>query len=315
MNFTEKSEINTAAVLSQEHNTYRDSDDLSQKEKVSKLALKRAIRISLICAPFVIFFYLFQIRPLFWVFINSFKYDDEFSLENYRQIFTDAFIMQAFYNSFYFSLLSSAISITIALVFVNSLRKQKGRIKDAIVSFINMCSNFSGVPLAFAFIIILGMNGFVTLILKQMGIIEGFSIYGRLGILLIYTYFQVPLAILLIYPAFDILKVQWYEAARLLGANLSTYIIKIALPILMPSILGTVIILIANAVGAYASIYALTAGNYNIVTVRIASLVSGDIYLDPNFAAAISMVLLATMGFIVLVNQFLLKKTYHAKIS
>lgn len=272
------------------------------------------IKTFLICLPFIVFFYLFQIEPLIWVILNSFKFEDEWSLYNYVQIIDDAFIMQAFGNSFYFAFLSTIISMCIAVVFVNSLRKQESsRVKDSVIAFINMCSNFSGVPLAFAFIIVLGMNGFVTLLLKEVGLIESFSIYGNTGILFIYTYFQIPLAILLIYPAFDILKVEWREASMLLGASNFDYIRKVALPVLLPSIMGTSIILIANALGAYASIYALTTGNYNIITVRIASLVSGDIYLDPNFAAAISMVLLISMGIVVLVNQLLLSRFDYVK--
>lgn len=273
----------------------------------------KLLKCLLICAPFAIVFFMFQIEPMLWVLINSFKYEGQWSLYNYTMLLDDAFIHQAFYNSFYFAFLSSLISTVIALVFINSLQKQKGFLKNSIISFINMCSNFSGVPLAFAFIIILGMNGFVTLLLKDIGLIDSFSIYSKTGILVIYTYFQIPLAILLLYGAFDALKQEWYDAARMLGANFMYYVFKVALPILTPAILGTMVILIANALGAYASIYALTSGNYNILTVRIASLVSGDIYLDPNMAAAISMLLLLSMSFVVLINQLLLKRTYHAK--
>lgn len=67
------------------------------------------------------------------------------------------------------------------------------------VSFTNMTSNFSGVPLAFAFIIILGFNGAITLLLKDLGLIEKFNVYGIEGLFLIYTYFQIPLGILLLF--------------------------------------------------------------------------------------------------------------------
>lgn len=275
--------------------------------------LFKFLRYTLICAPFATIFYMFQIEPMIWVLINSFKYEGQWSLYNYTSLVNDAFMQQAFINSFYLAILSTFIAMFIALLFINSLHKQQGYLKNGIISFINMCSNFSGVPLAFACIIVFGMNGFITLLLKNLGLINGFSIYSKSGILFIYIYFQIPLAILLLYSAFDALKQEWYEAARLLGASTFYYIFKIALPVLTPAILGTMLILLANALGAYASVYALTAGNYNVLTVRIASLVAGDIYLDPNLAAAISMCLLLSMGFVVLINQLLLKRTYHAK--
>ena len=38
-----------------------------------------------------------------------------------------------------------------------------------LLAFVTMTGNFSGVPLAFAFIIILGINGALTLLLKSWG--------------------------------------------------------------------------------------------------------------------------------------------------
>ena len=48
--------------------------------------------------------------------------------------------------------------------------------------------------------------------------------------------------------------------------------------------------------GAYASAYALTTGNFNLVTIRVASLVSGDIFLEPNLAAALAVILMVLLG-------------------
>ncbi|MCV5655839.1 ABC transporter permease, partial [Escherichia coli] len=70
---------------------------------------------------------------------------------------------------------------------------------------------------------------------------------------------------------------------------------------------------IANAIGAYASVYALTSGNYNVITIRIASLVSGDLFLEPNLAAAISVILMALLAFITVINQWLISKSYAGR--
>jgi len=263
--------------------------------------------------PFAVFFYLFQIAPMIWVFVNSFLYEQEWTIENYQEIFDSAFILQGFNNSIWISFWSSIVGLAIAALLVSSLRHLNSRIRDAIIAFTNMSSNFAGVPLAFAFIIILGTNGAVTLLLKQWGIIEDFNLYSRWGLLTLYIYFQIPLGALLLYPAFDALKKDAYEAAALLGANPFQYWIKIGFPILSPALLGTFIILFANAIGAYASVYALTAGNYNMITIRIASLVSGDLFLEPNLAAAISVVLMLLLAFITAINQWLVSRSYHGQ--
>lgn len=264
-------------------------------------------------APLALFFYLFQLAPMIWVFINSFIYEDEYSFENYQEIFDSSFMLQGFSNSLWLSIWSSLIGLMIATLLVSSLRRIDSKLRDGVIAFTNMSSNFSGVPLAFALIIILGVNGAFTLLLKQYGLIDDFNLYGKWGLLSLYIYFQIPLAVLLLYPAFDALSDDWQAASALLGAKTWQYWTKIALPVLFPALLGTFIILIANAIGAYASVYALTNGNYNVITVRIASLVSGDLFLEPNLAAAISVILMAILAFITIVNQWLIARSYHAK--
>ncbi|MCG9649013.1 ABC transporter permease subunit [Vibrio brasiliensis] len=263
--------------------------------------------------PFVVFYYLFQLAPMIWVLINSFIYDDQFALDNYFEVLDSAFMMQAFGNSLWLSVWSSIVGLGIATLLVSSLRRVDSKIRDGVIAFTNMSSNFSGVPLSFAFIIILGTNGAVTLLLKQYGLLGDFDLYGKWGLLAIYVYFQIPLAVLLLYPAFDALSDDWQAAAALLGAKTSQYWTKIALPVLSPALFGTFIILIANAIGAYASVYALTSGNYNVITIRIASLVSGDLFLEPNLAAAISVILMLLLAFITIINQWLISKSYAGR--
>jgi len=263
--------------------------------------------------PFLVFFSVFQLAPMGWVLINSFIYDGDISFENYSEVFDSSFMLQGFSNSLWLSLWSAVIGLVIATVLVSSLRRVDSKIREAVIAFTNMTSNFTGVPIAFAFIIILGINGAVTLLLKKYGLIDDFNLYGQWGLLVIYIYFQIPLAVLLLYPAFDGLNDDWQSAAALLGAKTWQYWLNVALPVLSPALLGTFIILVANAIGAYATAYALTSGNYNIITIRIASLVSGDLFLEPNLAAAISVLVMAILAFITCINQWLVARSYHAK--
>lgn len=270
-------------------------------------------RAALLIVPFIVLFCLFQIAPMIWVLINSFIYEEAWSFGNYLEVFTNDFYLQAFENTLWLSLICSVIGLFISSVTAFSIYKMQGKVRRMMISFTTMASNFSGVPLAFAFIIILGFNGAITLQLKAWGIIEDFNIYSASGLMLLYVYFQIPLGVLLLYPAFDALKPEWEDAAKTMGASKLTYWLKVAIPVLSPALLGTFIILIANAMGAYASTYALTSGNYNLVTIRIASLVSGDLFLEPNMAAALSVLLIAILGFITGIHHWLIKRSYHAK--
>lgn len=263
--------------------------------------------------PFTLFWVAFQLAPLLWIAINSFwsEMNSQWGWDNYQDILTSPFYQQAFRFSLDISLWSSVWGLLIALITGYSLHQLgSGRLQRFLISFTNMTSNFAGVPLAFAFVILLGLNGCLTLLLRHYGVIESFRLFSRNGMVLVYTWFQIPLGVLLLYPAFDGLKKEWQESAALLGASRWRYWWHIGLPILFPALLGTFVILLANALGAYATIYALTTGNFNVVPVRIAALVSGDISLDPNTGSALAMLLVAIMTLITLVQQYLVRRSY-----
>ncbi|MFV3406753.1 MULTISPECIES: ABC transporter permease [Pseudomonas] len=270
--------------------------------------------LALLCLlPFAAFFIVFQIAPLAWVAINSLQSAGGWGLDNFTKVFASKFYLQALQRSLEISFWSSLFGILIAVLGAYSLRQVDSRLRDFVSAFANMTSNFAGVPLAFAFIILLGFNGALTLLLKQIGLLGDFSIYSKTGLILVYTYFQIPLGVLLLYPAFDALREDWRESAALLGASHWQFWRHIGLPVLTPALLGTFVILLANALGAYATVYALTTGNFNVLPIRIAALVAGDITLDPNLASALAMVLVGLMSVVTVIHQWLLKRSYHAR--
>ncbi|MBS9761149.1 ABC transporter permease subunit [Pseudomonas mosselii] len=277
-------------------------------------ASHRGRYLALLCLlPFAVFFIIFQVAPLAWVALNSLQGESGWGLANFSKVFASKFYLQALQRSLEISFWSSLFGIVIATLGAYSLRQVDSKLRDFVSAFANMTSNFAGVPLAFAFIILLGFNGALTLLLKQMGLLGDFSIYSKTGLILVYTYFQIPLGVLLLYPAFDALREDWRESAALLGASHWQFWRHIGLPVLTPALLGTFVILLANALGAYATVYALTTGNFNVLPIRIAGLVAGDISLDPNLASALAMVLVGLMTVVTVIHQWLLKRSYHAR--
>ncbi len=275
-------------------------------------AVLRGKWLALLCLlPFAVFFFAFQVAPLLWVALHSLVVGDTWSLANFEKVFASRFYRQAIGHSLEIAFWSSLFGIAIAVLGSYSLRQVDSKLRDFVMAFSNMTSNFAGVPLAFAFIILLGFNGALTLLLKQAGLIEGFNLYSKTGLIVLYTYFQIPLGVLLLYPAFDALREDWRESAQLLGAGPWQFWRHIGLPVLTPALLGTFVILLANALGAYATVYYLTTGNFNVLPIRIAGLVAGDISLDPNLASALAMVLVGLMALITVVHQWLLRRSYH----
>lgn len=142
--------------------------------------------------PFAAFFVIFQIAPLAWVALNSLKASDAWSLANYLELFGSPFYRQAIRHSLEIAGWSSLLGLLIAVLGSHSLRHVDSRLRDFVMAFSNMTSNFAGVPLAFAFIILLGFNGALTLLLKQAGWIDDFNLYSKTGLIILYTCSRSP---------------------------------------------------------------------------------------------------------------------------
>ena len=85
------------------------------------------------------------------------------------------------------------------------------------------------------------------------------------------------------------------EAAYLMGASRFVFWRRIGLPILAPSLLSAFLLLFANAMGTYATAWALVGGSANLVTIRIGELTAGDVFSDPNLADALAMLLVVSL--------------------
>jgi putative spermidine/putrescine transport system permease protein len=265
--------------------------------------------VLLILVPFALVMIFFFLVPLIDMLVSSFSGSNGFTLEHYKEALSSSYILQGFKNSFVLSLVSAIIALIVSLLGVYGMTYFSEPVRERLLILSNLTSNFSGVPLAFAFIVLLGNSGLFTLAFEAFGWDLSFSLYSWSGLLLIYIYFQLPLAIMLLYPIYYGIQQQWKDAAALLGASSLMFWKKIGLPILFPGIAGTFTILFANAMGAYASAYALTGSNYNLAAIRIGSLISGDIFASPELASAIAVILGVIMIIGMLLSEWLIKKT------
>jgi putative spermidine/putrescine transport system permease protein len=173
-------------------------------------------------------------------------------------------------------------------------------VRGPILTFSGVASNFAGVPLAFAILATLGPTGLITLMLKtEFGInlrAMGFNIYSFWGLTVTYLFFQIPLMILIIVPALDGLKREWREASDILGATGLQYWRMVALPILFPSLLGTMALLFANAFGAVATAIALTGSSLSIVPILLFAQIRGDVLQDPHLGYALAFGMIVVTG-------------------
>ena len=262
--------------------------------------------------PFLIVAMLYEIVPLITVIVKSFQPDGGtgFTLENYQSVFSKLLYQKAIINSIKISLTSAVAGIIIAFLGARAAHQHQGKLNHVFMTVLNMVSNFAGIPLAFAYMILLGNAGLVVNIGKELGIsaLSTYNLYTMNGMSLIYIYFQIPLSTLLLIPAFDGVQKQWKEACTLLGGTQGTFWRKVGIPVLMPSILGTFSVLFANALAAYATIYALMMDNIALLPVQIAGCFTGEVKIRAGLGGALSVVMMAIMVIMILITNGLSRR-------
>jgi len=257
--------------------------------------------------PFFLFAFFFIVLPSAYLLIGAFRDSaGAFTLKNFADLFTPAIL-----NAYWVTIRISAVTALVGgllgfmMAYAVTVGGLPNGVRTILSTFSGVAANFAGVPLAFAFIATLGRTGMVTVFLKTvLGLDlydQGFSLYSFWGLSLTYLYFQFPLMVLVITPALDGLKREWREAAENLGASTFQYWGRVALPILLPSILGSMILLFGNAFGAYATALSLTGGFINLVTIVIGSQIKGDILYNPGlgYALAVGMVIVMALAMLI----------------
>ncbi|MBR1606961.1 MAG: ABC transporter permease [Clostridia bacterium] len=287
------------------------------EHKKNKLLTSRNTRYYYLLAllPFVFLVVMYELLPLIMLVVDSFgldkKPDVRFSLENYQKIFSTLSYQRAIENSLKITLISTVVGIVIAFLGARAAYTSRGKFRSVFLTVLNMTSNFAGVPLAFAYMIILGNAGVIKQIANMYGVgfIQNFDLYTSNGLTMMYIYFQIPLSTLLLIPAFNGIRQEWNEANMLLGGTNTHFWMHVGIPVLLPSLFSTLSVLFANALCAYATAYALLMNNFSLLPVNISASFVGDIETKPKLGAALSVVMMLIMCVVILINNFITKKT------
>jgi putative spermidine/putrescine transport system permease protein len=232
--------------------------------------------------PFTVYTALFLGLPVVAIVTGAFTdpAGGGFTLDNLRTA-TSGIYLQGFVTSIELSVLTAVVPGVIGIVVAYAVQTSRSSTLRRVVSTASgVFANFGGVPLAFLFIATLGSTGLAVNWLRALGFDpyeHGFTLYNFIGIALVYMYFQIPLMILVITPALEGLKPAWREAADNLGASGWQYWRMVGGPVLMPSFLGSVLLLFGGAFSAYATTQALTSGSLAITPIQIGSFLNGNV--------------------------------------
>lgn len=255
--------------------------------------------------PFFAFITLFLIVPAISVFSEALKNKNgHFGFNSMKEAFRGQ-NLDAFKFSVEFSAGAAAVGVVVGtlLAYAAATAKRPKWLRSLVTSFSGVAANLGGLPLAFAFIALLGRQGVFTKILEYFGwhlYAGSFSLGEVPGLITVYSYFNIPLMVLITLPAIDGLKVSWREASSNLGGTSFTYWRRVGIPVLTPSLLGGFLLLFANSFSAYATAAILTQ-NSKIVSLRLGFFLGGDISVGQDavgyaLAAWMIIIMAVSMG-------------------
>ncbi len=271
-----------------------------------------AVGPSLALAPFLVFVTIFLFVPTVTVIVGAFQSDQGFTLDGIRYLGTKAAV-EALKGSILLSASSAVVGAVIgALVaYVISSGKPDGLLRRGVIAVNGVLAQFGGVTLAFAFIASYALQGVVTVALRPTIDLYGSGwLFGLPGLTLVYTYFQIPLMVIVFLPALDGLRPQWREAALNLGATPRQYWLEVGIPLLRPAFLGSMLLLFANAFAAYATAAALIGQGAPITPLLIRQLFTSEVLLGGAGAAkALALEMVVVVALVMGAYAWLLRRT------
>ena len=244
--------------------------------------------------PFFGYVAFFLVVPSSVVVVGAFRAGNgAFGLDNVRALGRPT-VLAAFGQSLALSAVTAAIGAVVGglVAYALSTGHPNSALRRAITSGCAVLAQFGGVMLAFAFIATVGSTGMVTNLLRTyLGVrSNGGWLYDFPGLVLVYSYFQIPLMVIVFLPAVDGIRPQWREATETLGGSTWVFWRRVAGPLLAPAFLGSMLLLFANAFSAYATAAALITQYNTLVPLQIRGALISEINLDQaNVASAMAL--------------------------
>ncbi len=269
----------------------------------------------LVAVPFLAFVGIFLVYPTILVLAGAFQdTNGAFTLDNLTTLFKGV-VFDAFVRSIELSALTAVIGAIFGalLTWAIAVGNPEGMLRRVVVAASGVLAQFGGVPLAFAFLATVGFEGLVTKYLRDNVGIDLFAgsawLFDLPGLTLVYTFFQIPLMVIVFLPALDGLRPQWREANASLGGTSWTFWRHVGGPILTPPFLGALLLLFANAFSAYATAAALVSQGSPIVPLQIRGFLTGEVVLgQENLGKALGLGMVIVVSIAMGVNVLMQRR-------
>lgn len=262
----------------------------------------------LISAGVLALYSLFMLYPLTKLFRNAvITKEGYFTLDYFVKFLSRSYYFSTIFNSLKVSLSVMILTLIIGvpLAYVYNTYKIKGKLMLQIIIILSsMSAPFIG---AYSWILLLGRNGLVTNIIKDLTGLQVPSIYGFKGIILVLCMQLYPLVFLYVSGALRNIDNSLLEASDNMGCSGVKKFFKIVVPLCFPTILAAALMVFMVSFADFGTPLFIGEG-YRTFPIEIYNQFMNETGSDKNFAAAISIIAVTITTLIFLIQKYINSK-------
>ncbi len=257
------------------------------------------------------FMLLFLIYPFCTLITRSFFSGkvEGFTLENYIRFFTKKYYYSSLGRSLFISIVTTATTLVVGVPMAYLMSRYNVFGKRFIHIFIIMSLMSPPFIGAYSWIMLFGRAGFVTRFFESIGIFLP-SIYGKLGIILVFTFKLFPYVYLYTSGAMGSIDSSLEEAAENLGSNKLRRLLTITIPVILPSIAAGAIMVFMTSLADFGTPMLIGEG-YMVLPVLVYNEYMSEIGGNAHLASALSVIVVLCSTTVLLMQKyFVTRKNY-----
>lgn len=256
----------------------------------------------------------FLVYPLAGVFGYSFtdKATGAASLANWAEFLSRKYYLRAFLHSLFVALATTGLAVLfgVPLAFLTTRFRIRGTgVLDTLAVLALLSPPFIG---AYAWITMLGRNGFLRTALASAGITLP-PIYGALGIILADSLQYFPFVSLMTAGALATIDRTLEEASENLGASATRTFLRVTLPLVIPSVTGGALIAFMMSLSNFGTPM-IIGGNYLVLPTLAYNLFTSEVAERPGMASTVAIILMLCAAAVIALQQWVSSRRKYASM-
>lgn len=247
---------------------------------------------------------LFLIYPLFMVLRNAVVSESgAFTLSHFVKFFSKRYYISTMANSFALSVSVTAFSLLLGLplaYFYNLYEIKGARVLQIFIILCSMSAPFVG---AYSWILLLGRNGVITNLFKNLLGVTIPSIYGFHGIVLVLCSQMFPLVFLYVSGALRNVDNTLLEASENMGCSGAKRFFTVVIPLCAPSVIAAMLMVFMRAFADFGTPMFIGEG-YRTFPVELYNSFISETGGDTHFAAALAVIAIVITALVFLIQRY-----------